>query len=460
MKLDLKLLTVALAALVVGEAYFVGRDVEHSKTLLAQITDSYETSLKLEKEIGYGGLIHNFKNYVLRSDEVGYRDKASANAARALELVNILETHGNSLGVGIDLTHTRDTIMAYQRNIDLAQSMFSEGAAAEAVDESVRINDEMALLEITSAAAMITKTAREKLDRLRVVSELRLVLVLFLFSGGLIYTFLSLRKAQQLTEEIESANTELASTNESLTLANTELAHSNTELERRNTSLRQFAGIAAHDLRSPVRQIALMADMMPKDGEDPAKIVYFTDEIRNAALRLDQSVASLLDFSKTGFQNPRSQRVDPYVLIEDLLRDLAAPIDGLNASIERSNLPKVDADPELLKRVFQNLIENSLRFSDEQRKPEISIFATGAAHAPIFCVADNGIGIDPAHAERIFLPMQRLHDRRDKYEGIGIGLSLVKAIVESHGGAVWLDTEYRSGAKICFSLNAQGGSSS
>lgn len=441
MKLNLKVLALLLAALVAFEVYFTLRDRAHTTTLLAQIADAHATSLQLEQEIGYGGLIHNFKNYILRPGEPAYLERAAANATRARELAENLETTARSLGVEVSLSATRRMIDAYDGRLDVIADMVADGATPAEIDIRVRYDDRLALEEIALAADNIVSTINTHLAQVQRAHEFRLILVFALIAAGIAYLFATLRDAQRREHEIQKANTALQA--------------SNLELERKNTALRQFAGIAAHDLRSPARQITLMVDMMSRVGADPAKVADLASEIRAAALRLDGLVASLFDYAKTGFANPRKSDVDPNQLATDVIRDLASEIDARAAKITVADLPPIHADPDLIKRVFQNLIENSLYYAREDTAPEIAITSTSNADETAFSFTDNGIGIDAVHADKIFEPMQRLHDRRSARGGAGIGLSLVKSIVESHGGRAWLDVNYGQGARICFTISAK-----
>ncbi|MFC2952073.1 ATP-binding protein [Marinicaulis aureus] len=123
-----------------------------------------------------------------------------------------------------------------------------------------------------------------------------------------------------------------------------------------------------------------------------------------------------------------------------------------NADIIIKETPAIKADPELIRRVFANLIANSLKYSKPDNAPVVTISSERQAEKVTFSIADNGIGIEARHAEKIFEPMQRLHDHDSEYDGVGIGLPLVKAIIESHGGAIWLDKDYAEGARFCFSV--------
>ena len=137
-----------------------------------------------------------------------------------------------------------------------------------------------------------------------------------------------------------------------------------------------------------------------------------------------------------------------------MLTDLGETVEATGAEVVIGDLPSLSVEAPLMRTVFANLIGNALKFHD-QAPPRIRIDAQRHEEEWLFECADNGIGIDPEYAERIFVIFQRLHTR-DRYEGTGIGLAMCRKIVEYHGGRIWLDTDYSGGARICFTLPADG----
>ena len=113
-------------------------------------------------------------------------------------------------------------------------------------------------------------------------------------------------------------------------------------------------------------------------------------------------------------------------------------------------LPTVNGDPELLRQVFSNLIGNAIKFSNRSQRPQVEVATLARDGEQVFIVRDNGVGFDPAAAQRLFKPFQRLHDR--SYEGFGVGLSIVKRIVDRHGGRVWAEGQPGQGASFYFTL--------
>lgn len=158
--------------------------------------------------------------------------------------------------------------------------------------------------------------------------------------------------------------------------------------------------------------------------------------------------------------DPAHVRVDLDQQLDKALANLAAAIDESGARVERpENLPEITGDPTLLTMLWQNLLGNAIKFRHPDRTPVLQITCErdeGDQDGPsswTLCVADNGIGIDPEFAEKVFVIFQRLHGR-DVYTGTGIGLAVCKKIVEYHGGRIWIDTEHTEGTRFCFTVPA------
>ena len=225
-------------------------------------------------------------------------------------------------------------------------------------------------------------------------------------------------------------------------------------LERSNADLEQFAYVASHDLREPLRMIssymALLerryGNRLEKDGHE---FIAFAKE---GAVRMDQLVQDLLEFSRVGriADPPSATRLD--TVLTNVLKVLSTVISDAEARIDvPSPLPTVVCSGNEVFLLLQNLISNAVKFHAPGRPPVIRITAERQATGWLFAVADNGIGIDEAYSDRIFKIFQRLHTR-DKYEGTGIGLSICKKIVERHGGRIWVKGAPDEGAIFYFTL--------
>ncbi|MGE5432980.1 MAG: sensor histidine kinase [Syntrophomonadaceae bacterium] len=223
-------------------------------------------------------------------------------------------------------------------------------------------------------------------------------------------------------------------------------------LERSNSDLQQFAYAASHDLQEPLRMITNYIKLLEKKlaGTLDDQTSKYLEFIIDGAKRMQGLIHGLLLFSRISTQPKEFKSIDLNNIIADVLKDLELIINESGAEINVSKLPGINAEPTQMHQLFQNLIANAIKFRGETN-PVISINAERKGSSLIFCVRDNGIGINPEYFERIFMIFQRLHER-EKYSGNGIGLSLCKKIVENHGGRMWVESEEGKGAAFYFTF--------
>jgi PAS domain S-box-containing protein len=231
------------------------------------------------------------------------------------------------------------------------------------------------------------------------------------------------------------------------------LAEHARELERSNAELEQFAYVASHDLQEPLRMVASYCQLLQRryKGKLDADADEFIGFAVEGATRMQRMINDLLNYSRVGRKSAGFAPVDLRAVVEAALSGLGAAIEEAGARVTVGNLPSVFGEAMLLERLFQNLVANALKFRRDDAEPEIEITAEHEEGAWRICVADNGIGIDPEYAERIFLLFQRLHER-SKYPGTGIGLALCKKVVEHHGGRIWVESEPGRGSRFKFTL--------
>ncbi|MGK5682797.1 sensor histidine kinase [Actinoplanes sp. URMC 104] len=227
------------------------------------------------------------------------------------------------------------------------------------------------------------------------------------------------------------------------------------ELHRSNTDLEQFAYVASHDLQEPLRKVASFCQMLQRrygsslDDRAQQYIGFAVD----GATRMQQLINDLLAFSRIGRLHADRSAIDLEAVLDRVTDLLAFPIEETGAALVRPPLPVVPGDATLLTQLWQNLIGNAIKFRRPDTAPKIEITAELDGGLWTFTVRDNGIGIDPEFADKIFVIFQRLH-QRDVYTGTGIGLAICKRIVEYHGGTIRLDTSYTEGAGFIFTLAA------
>jgi PAS domain S-box-containing protein len=235
-----------------------------------------------------------------------------------------------------------------------------------------------------------------------------------------------------------------------------ELQEANARLQAANEELREFAWVASHDLQEPLRTASSFAELLQRtyEGAFDDRGRRWLQTMLSGIQRMRALIDDVLAYSRVGRIN-RFEPVDTGALVRAVLEDMRASVEVAGAEIQVGDLPRVVANEVELKQVFQNLLSNALKFRRTGVTPHVSITARPAENGWMFVVADNGIGIEPAYHERIFLMFQRLHSR-DEYPGTGIGLALVKKIVERQGGAVSLSSTPGQGTEVRFTVPKLG----
>ncbi|MFC5817139.1 sensor histidine kinase [Nonomuraea harbinensis] len=211
------------------------------------------------------------------------------------------------------------------------------------------------------------------------------------------------------------------------------------ELRRSNGELEQFAYVASHDLQEPLRKVASFTQMLEQryENELDDRARQYIHYAVDGAKRMQLLINDLLDFSRVGRVGGEKAPMDSGVAVRSALDNLSAAIEDAGATVTTGELPRVTGSPSQLTQLFQNLIENAVKFRGDE-PPRVRIEAVERDGMWEFSCSDNGIGVDPKYADRIFLIFQRLHPR-DVYAGTGIGLALCRKIVDYHGGRLWLD---------------------
>lgn len=238
-----------------------------------------------------------------------------------------------------------------------------------------------------------------------------------------------------------------------------ELARYTGRLERSNRDLEDFAHAASHDLQEPLRKISTYVDRLSAKltdtdvGDDERR---YLERMHEAVGRLRKRIDDLLQLSRVARAEPELQRVELGDLVDDVLADLDVAIESAGATVEVEPLPAVDADPSLLRLVFQNLLSNALKFHVEGQAPVVRISAGPAGEGGEdsgvrLMVEDDGIGFDAEYAERIFKPFERLHGAR-VYEGSGVGLAIVRRIMDHHDGTVSAEPRAEGGSRFILHL--------
>ncbi|GMB82357.1 hypothetical protein NN6n1_31400 [Shinella zoogloeoides] len=222
------------------------------------------------------------------------------------------------------------------------------------------------------------------------------------------------------------------------------------ELRRKNEALDQFTATVSHDLKAPLRHLSMFAEMISEDvhrGEF-AELPSYADHVRKSTARMRRIIDSLLEFSQIAYRIAAPKPVSLSGVVGEALALLEGHVEETGGRVEVGPLPEIMGDPELLKRLAQNLISNALKYRRPDKAPSVRIYARQRPDGVDLVVEDDGIGIDPQHVGRIFEVFQRLHRDETVYQGTGVGLALARRIVESHNGVIALDTSYAPGARF------------
>ncbi len=224
------------------------------------------------------------------------------------------------------------------------------------------------------------------------------------------------------------------------------------ELARSNAELEQFAYIASHDLQEPLRMVSSYVQLLErrykgKLDRDADEFIGFASE---GALRMQKMINDLLAYSRVGTRGKSFEEVNLEAVLAQALENLQLAIKERNAVLTHDPLPLAYGDDGQLTQVFQNLIDNAIKFCGE-KPPRVHVSASLEGSECICSVQDNGIGIAPEYLNRIFLLFQRLHTRKE-YPGTGIGLAICKRIIERHGGKLWVESKPNEGSTFYFGI--------
>jgi signal transduction histidine kinase len=225
-----------------------------------------------------------------------------------------------------------------------------------------------------------------------------------------------------------------------------------TELQRTNADLQQFVYIASHDLQEPLRQVVNYLSLVERSFKhqlDP-KAKEYIEFAMDGGNRMHELIDNVLTYSRVDTKGKRFAPVDMNEVATQVLVILRLMIKENNAEIIIDPLPTISADKSQMIQVLQNLVENAIKFHGSD-PPKVHISASPGEMIWTFSVKDNGMGLDMAESEKIFLMFHRLH-QREEYPGTGIGLAIVKKIIERHGGRVWVESMPDSGATFFFTI--------
>ncbi|MGZ4033628.1 MAG: response regulator [Bacteroidia bacterium] len=270
------------------------------------------------------------------------------------------------------------------------------------------------------------------------------------------------QKLTAINKNLENEINERKNSELNVKALNIQLLKNIDKLESANKDLDRFAFMASHDLQEPLRKIRTFSQLLYSQFQDQMndESRMYINRIQTATMRLQDLIRDIMTFSRISVEKNAFIKTDLNLLVADVLSEMDSTIDELNAKITIEELPDLFVNPVLIRPLFQNLINNALKYSKKHVTPVIHIYADFPKdneenlpenkYCRIF-VEDNGIGFEQKYAEQIFKMFQRLH-HKNEYEGTGIGLALCKKIVEEHNGYIYAKGEPGKGSTFIVTL--------
>lgn len=338
--------------------------------------------------------------------------------------------------------------MRKRDGLDAAAKAVREGSGRLHMDQIRAVIAEMKDEEqrLLTARTQEASVSSSRAGRVIMIGNL-LALFFLLLAGAVIFQEMGQRRRAE--EEVRNLNADLERRVADRTA---ELAERAKDLARSNSELQQFAYVASHDLQEPLRMVASFTQLLAKRYSDKLDddAREFINYAVDGAKRMQTLISDLLSYSRVGTQGKAFELVHCDAVLDRVLKSLKIAIEDNGAVIAREPLPAVSGDSIQLSQLFQNLLTNAIKFHGE-KPPLVQISAKKNGSTWKLSVRDNGIGISPEHADRIFVIFQRLHTKTE-YPGTGIGLAICKKIIERHGGRIWVEASPGGGSTFFFTI--------
>gem|GEM_PF-2134036 len=299
---------------------------------------------------------------MLRPEQTRYPEAVLADANEATRLINTLEAQSATLGAPFTLIKTRTMIEAYRFLLNEVQTLSAQGEMPNVIDEAVQFDDYNAIREIDTLLDGLSEAVVLQVEKVEDDAELlsvirfRIIFLVIAFIAALLLNQYHVRRHVQ-----------------SVRLMNQRLESSNNHVGTANTALQQFAGMVSHDMSTPLRHIGFYSELVEENCAEPATVREHVSVIKNAVVRMDALISSLLDFTRTGFVKPALVPVDVSAFINGVVQELRSTIESRGATVNLQLSGCVLADPELLRRILYNLIDNILKYVPTDRPPHINV---------------------------------------------------------------------------------------
>ncbi|MBU2924638.1 ATP-binding protein [Colwellia sp. 1_MG-2023] len=437
--------------------------VAKQKDIRQSRTEIYASLIELQNQIGYVGLIHNFKNAILRPNEPSYRENAFENYRIAKLLLSKFERQGALILGELNMQDTRNMLSAYNEHLLSLPELLDKEMTTHELDKFLRYNDEPSHIEITLAYNKITLTLEALMTDLveRSLKLSLIVLIALLITLVAIVRFFfkeqqhKLNKSNALNIKMETQKTEMTRSQATLVSIMKDLKKEkqqantlNKKLINKNKEMEQFIYTVSHDLKSPLVTISAFTQQLKSEllSTLTEKQVHRLTRIIENVKNMESLLTDLLDLSRIVQQTIAISQVNVQTIIEEQCRVLEEAINESNATINiTDNLNTVDANPRLFGEALLNLLSNAIRYRNPSVPLVIDIYTQQTLSSTTICVKDNGIGIDPKYHELVFAIFERLSTT----DGSGVGLTIVKTIMDKHKGKVLIESTLGSGSCFC-----------
>jgi len=427
----------------------------------------YASFVELQNQIGYVGLIHNFKNYIHRPDVAYYKKSAEQNYALALaELIRIEKIGSEVLPMPLKMKDTRAMLNAYKERLDFIPGFVEQGLSIHDIEYRVSYDDVPAHDEIE----IVSHTIASALDKKIEISLNRSFKLAFITLLGILFSLIMLirfyfkeqeqilKETRMLNEELEHHRKESIRSQSALLSMMSDVKQEkdqasklNTELYQVNSEMEQFMFTVSHDLKSPLVTIGGFVKKLSDELSDKV-----TEQQKNRFARVLDNVnnmgkllTDLLDLSRLSQQEHTKSMVDLKHVIDNKMLALESVIESTDVEFTiSSSLHDIFCNERLLSECMLNLISNAISYKDINRPLKINIWTTQTESNTIVYVQDNGIGIDEKYFELIFGIFERLSS---SVPGTGVGLAIVKASMDKQQG--WVSVESELGVGSTFALH-------
>lgn len=409
----------------------------------SQFKEALEMKEAIGDQHGAGYTYLNLADLFLRTKRPGQAAAFTGEAMKmgqAREILD-LQKEGYFMLMKIDSVQGNfgSALANFRKGHELADSMVN-------LDVKKRLADLAAQNELQTATLQLKESERNLVilkSRAQRNWFLAVCATLFLISTLLLALWLNYLQKQKINQQLALKNTELLE-------SNGRLQHSNQQLGLANNKLQQFTFAASHDLRESSRAVTSFAQLLRRNSVLEGDHNGYLDYILQGSRRMNKTLDDLLSYTDLTLREELREPTDLGDLIRQSMTLLPEDTRQLAYNLNIGELPEVSANPALLKKLFINLIDNGIRFGQAGVQPEITVSASQNDEETVFCVQDNGIGMEEQYLEQIFEPFFRLHPRG--VSGSGLGLAVCERIVRLYGGRIWAVPGRSGGLGIHFTL--------